>query len=144
MLALTIITVVDVILRSAFNSPIFGGQDIAQLFMIMVVCCSIAYSGRSGGQVAVELFDSFGGKRAMQRIRIIIKLISTSMLGILSWHLVISGFDAHEFGEATLTLEISFGPFFVILAAGIALYALVLLAEIYLLIMGRSIKYEGE
>ena len=144
LLALTVITVIDVTLRSAFNSPIFGGQDIAQLFMIMVVCCSVAYSGRSGGQVAVELFDSFGSKRSMRWIGITIKLISVAMLGVLSWHLVISGFDAHEFGEATLTLEISFGPFFIILAVGIALYLLVLVAEIYLLIQGRSIKYEGE
>ena len=144
LLALTVITVVDVTLRSAFNSPIFGGQDIAQLFMIMVVCCSIAYSGRSGGQVAVELFDSFGSERGMRWIGITIKMIGVAMLGVLSWHLVISGLDAHEFGEATLTLEISFGPFFIILAVGIALYLLVLMAEIYLLIQGRSIKYEGE
>ena len=144
MLALTVITVVDVTLRSAFNSPIFGGQDIAQLFMIMVVCCSVAYSGRSGGQVAVELFDSFGSERGMRWIGITIKMISVAMLGVLRWHLVISGLDAHEFGEATLTLEISFGPFFIILAVGIALYLLVLVAEIYLLIQGRSIKYEGE
>ena len=142
LLALTVITVVDVTLRSAFNSPIFGGQDIAQLFMIMVVCCSVAYSGRSGGQVAVELFDSFGSERGMRWIGITIKMISVAMLGVLSWHLVISGLDAHEFGEATLTLEISFGPFFVILAAGIALYLLVLVAEVYLLIQGRSTKYE--
>jgi TRAP-type C4-dicarboxylate transport system permease small subunit len=144
LLALTVITVVDVTLRSAFNSPIFGGQDIAQLFMIMVVCCSVAYSGRSGGQVAVELFDSFGSERGMRWIGITVKMISVAMLGVLSWHLVISGLDAHEFGEATLTLEISFGPFFIILAVGIALYLLVLVAEIYLLIQGRSIKYEGE
>ena len=144
LLALTVITVVDVTLRSAFNSPIFGGQDIAQLFMIMVVCCSVAYSGRSGGQVAVELFDSFGSERGMRWIGITVKMISVAMLGVLSWHLVISGLDAHEFGEATLTLEISFGPFFIILAVGIALYLLVLMADIYLLIQGRSIKYEGE
>ena len=144
LLALTVITVVDVTLRSAFNSPIFGGQDIAQLFMIMVVCCSVAYSGRSGGQVAVELFDSFGSERGMRWIGITVKMISVAMLGVLSWHLVISGLDAHEFGEATLTLEISFGPFFIILAVGIALYLLVLVAEVYLLIQGRSTKYESE
>lgn len=144
LLALTLITVIDVTLRSAFNSPIFGGQDIAQLFMIMVVCCSIAYSGRSGGQVAVELLDSFGSKQIMRWIGIMTKLISAVMLGVLSWQLVFSGIDAHQFGEATLTLEISFGPFFITLAAAIALYLLVLVAEIFLLMHGRSIKYEGE
>ena len=40
--------------------------------------------------------------------------------------------------------EMFLPPFFIILAVGIALYLLVLMAEIYLLIQGRSIKYEGE
>ena len=75
---------------------------------------------------------------------IVIKLISAIMLGVLSWHLVISGIDAHQFGEATLTLLISFGPFFVLLAIGILLYLLVILAEIGLLLKGHSTKYRGE
>jgi len=142
--ALTLITVMDVTLRSAFNSPIFGGQDIAQLFLITVVCSSIAYSGRSGGQVAVELLEGFSGTVTMRYMDIVIKLISAVMLGVLSWHLVISGIEAHQFGEATLTLLISFGPFFILLAIGILLYLLVLLAEILLLLQGYSTKYRGE
>ena len=144
LLALTLITVIDVTLRSAFNSPIFGGQDIAQLFLITVVCCSIAYSGRSGGQVAVELLEGFSNTTIIRYMDIVIKLISAIMLGVLSWHLVISGIDAHQFGEATLTLLISFGPFFVLLAIGILLYLLVILTEIGLLLKGHSTKYRGE
>ena len=144
LLALTLITVIDVTLRSAFNSPIFGGQDIAQLFMITVVCCSIGYSGRSGGQVAVELLEGFSNTATIRYMDIAIKIISAIMLGVLGWHLVISGIDAHQFGEATLTLLISFGPFFILLAIGILLYFLVLLAEILLLLQGFSTKYRGE
>ena len=144
LLALTLITVIDVTLRSAFNSPIFGGQDIAQLFLITVVCCSIAYSGRAGGQVAVELLEGCSNTTIIRYMDIVIKLISAIMLGVLSWHLVISGIDAHQFGEATLTLLISFGPFFVLLAIGILLYLVVLLAEIGLLLKGHSTKYRGE
>ena len=76
LLALTLITVIDVTLRSAFNSPIFGGQDIAQLFMITVVCCSIGYSGRSGGQVAVELLEGFSNTATIRYMDIAIKIIS--------------------------------------------------------------------
>ena len=144
LLALTLITVVDVTLRTAFNSPIFGGQDIAQLFLITVVCCSIGYSARSGGQVAVELLEGFSNTATIRYMDIAMKLISAVMLGVLSWNLVISGIDAHQFGEATLTLLISFGPFFVLLAIGILLYLLVLLAEILLLLQGYSTKYRGE
>ena len=80
----------------------------------------------------------------MRYMDIVIKLISAVMLGVLSWHLVISGIEAHQFGEATLTLLISFGPFFILLAIGILLYLLVLLAEILLLLQGYSTKYRGE
>ena len=92
----------------------------------------------------MELLEGYSNTATIRYIDIGMKLISAIMLGVLSWHLVISGIDAHQFGEATLTLLISFGPFFILLAIGILLYLLVLLAEIWLLLKGYSTKYRGE
>ena len=56
--ALMLLTVVDVTLR-AFGRPIFGAQDYTQLFLLVVVALSIAFSGRAGGHVAVDLLSLF-------------------------------------------------------------------------------------
>ena len=144
LLALTLVTVLDVTLRSGFNSPILGGRDIAQFFLIIVVSASIAYSARSGGQVVVELFGENLNATLKKWIDIVMKFIGFVMLLILAWHLSVSGFDAAEFGEASGTLQISYGPFMHISAFGMLLYAIVLLAEIVSLIRGHSIEYNGE
>jgi TRAP-type C4-dicarboxylate transport system permease small subunit len=144
LLALTLVTVLDVTLRTVFNSPIHGGRDLAQFSLIIVVCASIAYSARSGGQVVVELFENFASKNFMRLVDIGVKFIGFVMLLVLSGHLLISGNDASEFGEASGTLEVSYGPFMYAAAFGIFLYAIVLLAEIFQLIRGRSIAYNGD
>ncbi|MBT8352151.1 MAG: TRAP transporter small permease, partial [Deltaproteobacteria bacterium] len=56
-LSLMGITVIDVILRYFFSSPIFGARDISKLIMLTVVALSVAYSARTGGQVSIELFS---------------------------------------------------------------------------------------
>ena len=144
LLALTLVTVLDVTLRTVFNSPIHGGRDIAQFFLIIVVCASIAYSARSGGQVVVELFENVASERVMRWVDVVIKSIGLVMLLILSWQLSVSGFEALEFGEASGTLEISYGPFMQASAAGMLLYAVVLFSEIMQLIRGRSIEYKDD
>ncbi len=144
LLALTLVTVLDVTLRTVFNSPIHGGRDIAQFFLIIIVSASIAYSGRSGGQVVVELFENIASPKVMRWVDVIVKFIGFLMLMILAWHLSISGLDALEFGEASGTLQVSYGPFMHTAAFGILLYAVVLLVEMIQLIRGRSIEYKGD
>ncbi|MEC7489625.1 MAG: TRAP transporter small permease [Pseudomonadota bacterium] len=144
LLALTMVTVSDVIMRTVFNSPILGGRDIAQLFLVIVVSASVAYSGRSGGQVVVELFGNFVGERATRWTDIVVKFIGFCMLLVLSWHLSVSGSAALEFGEASGTLQISYGPFMHLSAAGIMLYAIVLLIEIISIFRGESLQYKNE
>ena len=46
-------------LRYVFNAPLFGGQDVAELALLTTVALAVAYCGRSGGHVAVDLI---GGK----------------------------------------------------------------------------------
>lgn len=124
------VTVVDVTLRYVFNSPIFGAEDFSSLSMSVAVAAAIAYSGKTGGQVSVELFVNLMSPRVTAVTEVIVRLLSISMLGILSWRLVIAGIDAAKYGEASFALLISFEPFFYILAASMLLYAIVLVAEL--------------
>ena len=86
----------------------------------------------------------FFGEAVLRWVDVVTKIIGFLMLMVLSWHLVISGMDALEFGESSGTLQISYAPFMYISALGIFLYAVVLLVEIIQLIRGRSIAFSGE
>jgi len=131
------ITVIDVILRHFFSSPIFGARDVSKLIMLTVVALSVAYSARTGGQVSIELFSDMMGPRIIRWTEMFVRFIAIVMLTILAWRLWLSGLNASEFGEASLALEIPFGPFYFILSLGMLLYAIVLIVEIPLLLRGR-------
>ncbi len=130
LLALGTLTITAVGFRYALNSPIFGAGDLKQILLLAVVTFSVAHSGRTGGQVAVEILESIGGPEITRWTDIIVKIIGVAMITILSWQLVINGINAADYGEASGSLTIPFGPFFIALACGMALYGLVLIVEI--------------
>ncbi len=137
LLGLIFLTVGDVALRYCFNAPLFGARDIAKLMLLIMVVLSTAYSARTGGQVAIEVFSSFLGPGWLRRIDITVRCGATVMLAVLSWRLTTSGMSAARFGEASLSLKIPFAPFYYLFACGMLLYAAVLVVEISLLLRGH-------
>jgi TRAP-type transport system small permease protein len=138
-MALILLIVADVVLRYFCNAPIFGARDLAKLLLVAMIALATAYSARSGGQVAIEVFSRFLGRRGLWAINIGVRGGAAIMLAILAWRLAASGLSAGRFGERSLTLAIPYAPFYFLLAFGMALYGLVLLAEISLLLQGEEI-----
>jgi len=139
-IGLAILIVTAVVFRYVFNSPIFGVDDFNQILLVCTVAFAVAYSGRTGGQVVVEILSIVSGPTLTRWTDIFVKLIGAVMMGILVWKLYESGLTAATYGETTSSLEITLQPFFWILALGMALYGLVLIFEMVALIRGRSIS----
>ena len=140
LIGLSLIIVTAVIFRYVFNSPIFGADDFNQMFLMATVAFSVAYSGRKGGQVVVEILTIVSGPSFIRRTDICVKFLGTVMIGFLVWVLIESGVNAAEYGETTRSLEITLQPFFWLLAFGMALYGIVLLLEMIALIRGRDLE----
>ncbi|HSM19215.1 MAG TPA: TRAP transporter small permease subunit, partial [Hyphomicrobiales bacterium] len=49
------LTVVGVVFRYGLNDPIFGLNDVSRMTLLVAVACSLAYGGRQGAHVAVDL-----------------------------------------------------------------------------------------
>ena len=141
LIGLSLITVTAVIFRYIFNSPIFGADDFNQMFLMATVAFGVAYSGRKGGQVVVEILTVVSGPTFTRRTDIFVKLLGFVMMCVLTWVLVESGINAAEYGETTRSLEITLKPFFWLLAFGMSLYGLVLLSEMVALLRGREMDY---
>ncbi len=139
LVGLTLTIVTAVIFRYIFNSPIFGADDFNEMFLLATVAFSIAYSGRKGGQVVVEILTIVSGNQFTRWTDIFVKLLGFIMMVVLVWVLIESGFNAQEYGETTRSLEITLQPFFWLLAFGMALYGIVLFFEMVALIRGHSI-----
>ena len=138
-IGLAVLIVTAVVFRYAFNSPIFGADDFNQILLVSTVAFAVAHSGRTGGQVVVEILTIVSGPNITRWTDILVKLLGAVMMGILVWKLIDSGITAAEYGETTSSLEITLKPFFWVLAFGMALYGVVLVAEMTALIRGRSL-----
>ena len=137
LLGLMGLTVVDVALRYFFNAPLFGARDAGKLMLLVMVALSVAYSARTGGQVVVEFFSRRMGPRLAAWTEGGARIAVTAMLAVLCRELWRSGRSASLFGETSMALGIPFGPFYKLLAAGMLLYAAVLIAELFLIARGR-------
>jgi len=133
-LFLMVLTVVDVMMRYLFNSPIFGVQDLLQLTLLLIVAFSTAFGGRTGAHIEIELFEHKMNPHFARWSLLVVRLTGVVLVGVLAWRLIENGLMSVMFGEATQQLLISYEPFYYILAAGMGLYAMVLLVESLLLV----------
>jgi TRAP-type C4-dicarboxylate transport system permease small subunit len=138
LLGLMGLTVVDVTLRYLFNAPLYGAHDVGKLMLMTMIALSVAYSARTGGQVVIAFFSHWMGPRLAVFSEAGARIAAIAMLLILSWRLWLSSDSAAAFGEASLALGIPFGPFYILLAVGMLLYAVVLAAELFLIFRGRA------
>jgi len=136
--ALVGLTVLDVGLRYVFNAPLYGARDVAEMLLLVMVALSMAYSARSGGQVAIALFSERLSPRLNRWREASLRMLGAAMLLVLTWRLWSNGRDAARFGEASLALGIPARPFYGLLALGMLLYAVVLLVEIPRALAGRA------
>ncbi len=123
------LTVVAVVMRYVFNAPILGAQDISELSLVLVVFLALAHCGWTGGHVAVDLISMFLKPENLRWTDSLVRAISGLLFVIVAWQTMRQGLDALEFGEASNLVEILHFPFFLVVAFGSAVYALVLFVQ---------------
>ncbi len=143
LLALMFLTVTDVGLRYFFNAPIFGGQDITVLFLLIVASLAIPYGGRAGSHVAVDLLGFVAGPKTLRWVDVAVRLSGAAMLAVVAWRSFLDGLSASLYGQTSDLLQLPFLPYYMINSLGMGLYSLVLIAEFWLLLRGRSLTRLG-
>lgn len=125
LMSLMVLTVAAVSLRKA-NHPIFGAQDISEAGLIAVVFFAMAYSGWTGGHIAVDLIGNVIKGRALQLLDVAVRLVCALFFVVVTWMTVIHGLDALEFGDGFNLLPIPHWPFYFVVAFGSGVFTLVL------------------
>ena len=126
LLFLMLLTVADVTLRK-FLEPIEGAQDISESGLIVVVFLSIAYSGWTGGHIAVDLIGGVLKGRALDMLDVAVRTFCGIFFVVVAWQSAIQGLDALEFGDGFNVLPIPHYPFYFVVAFGSLVFSGVLL-----------------
>jgi len=122
--------VADVFMRYVFNAPFQGTWDIVRLGFAVIVWGPMALGALKGSHIAMTyLLDKYP-RLPRLGADLIISLVTTGMLGLVSWRLVVLGMTLEATGTDTGVLKIPYAPFVYFAAAACAVMTLVFLAGI--------------
>lgn len=122
------------VMRKALNAPIVGAEDLLILSLVVIVGLSIPLGARTGAHIEIEVLESHMSAWFARWSMIVMKLMGIVLLGFMAWRLWHAGGTASKFGETTQQLLISFEPFYYLLSASAAIYAVVLALDIWQLL----------
>jgi len=125
LLCLMALTVAAVTLRK-FNDPILGTQDLSEAGLTIVVFFAMAYSGWTGGHIAVDLIGNFVSARRLAAVDAAVRIVCGLFFLVAAWQSLSQGLDALEFGDGFNLLDIPHHPFYFVIAFGSLVFALVL------------------
>ena len=124
------VTFVTVVWRYVLGQPIYGIDDVAKMTLVTAVACSLAYGARRHAHVQVDILGRLGGRKVTRFTDVLARLIGIATLAFTAKAVAVKGSCGMLCGNATADLTIPHMPFYMLLAVGFALYALVLLLEL--------------
>lgn len=126
-----VITVVDVVLRKFFLSPILGVTEYSQMIMVVILLAA-ASTGMADGHIKVDLVTSHLPPKVQQIIEIITLVLTCGMSLLMATSVAYAGYRAINSGLKFLTVKISQAPFILLYSLGLfvlAIAAVCLLVE---------------
>ena len=127
------------VMRKALNAPITGAEDLLILSLVVIVALSIPLGARTGAHIEIEVLESRMSAGFARWSMIVVKIMGAVLLAVMAWQLWHAGQSAARFGETTQQLLISFGPFYALLSVSVAIYAVVVVLDIWQLLRGEKI-----
>jgi TRAP-type C4-dicarboxylate transport system permease small subunit len=137
LLFMVVLISVGVVLRYALAMPILGLNEIVQLTSVAVVMLALPWATAEGVHVRVDVLDKTIGRTGRYLGDLLSRALSAFVLAVLVWRSALKAIDALEYGDATNMLGLPIWPFYAILALGMTLCAIVLIAQIAIL-FGRG------
>lgn len=117
------VTVVAVFWRYVLNAPIFGIEDISIVTLTVVAAGSVAYGGRKGAHVSINLLTYFWGRK-VTRFTDALMRFAVAAISLLAAYALVTKACGMQKACITSNLAIEHEPFFYVLAAAMGLYGL--------------------
>ena len=119
---------VDVFMRYVFNSPIYGVWDLCTIAFVIIIWGPMAMTAIKGSHIALTFILDRFPRLPRLLLELIISLVTSGMLGLVSWRILIYAIDMGATQVNTPSLRIPYEPFGYFVAFACAIMALAFLA----------------
>jgi len=130
LMAMVLLTVVDVVLRRIFNHPLSSSLELSQVMLVIVVFSSVAYCGIKRGHVRIDALTSKFSPKIQAILNCATGLIGVLLFSAMGWGSIVLALDKLANQSVTGILPIPVYPFVFLVAFGSILLALILLVQL--------------
>ena len=127
LVAVALLTVLDVALRYALNRPLPGTFELTQLAMSGIAFLGLGQAQRRGQHITIDLLYEGAPPAARRGMDGLAGLVSLLVAGAVSWRLLETMLRTRAGGEVTGVLSLPLYPAIGVAGAGFALFVLALL-----------------
>lgn len=132
LIGMALVTCTDVILRSAFNKPIFGSEEIVSIFAILAIGFALPYAHRQNAHVGVEILYRLLSAKSRRKIKLLTSGVSVLLFAALAWQMFIYARVTQNSGALSMNLELPMYRFVYALSFCLLVVALCMLQDILL------------
>lgn len=129
LVALMLITVVDVSGRYFFNAPLEGTLDLTQMSVVAMVYLGMAYTTYHGAHAVISVLYDRLPQPAARILDRIINLSAASLFVIIAWRTALNAIQIKQFGQSTQLLLLPLYPVYWVVVAGCVVTALIFLLQ---------------
>ena len=105
LVAMMVLTLVDVIGRYFFGEPIFGATEIISMMLAIVIFSGLGIANARDDHISVELIDQHIRRLSPRVYDAAIKLLSVIVMGIIAYVLFSQALENHHQNARTVVLE---------------------------------------
>ncbi|HJQ58191.1 MAG TPA: TRAP transporter small permease [Vineibacter sp.] len=141
--AMMVLTFIDVWGRYLLRKPVFGGYEVTEFLMGVLIFSGLPILCAREGHVSIDVLDTLIPRKWRRPQLAAVNLISAVALGVLAWRMFIQAEELWRNNEVTMTLKIPHGPFALLFAVLSAFACLACLAVFWAYLRGERRLVEG-
>ena len=124
-----LITLVQIILRSIFDIPLVGVEELSRYLFIAFVFMGLSYSFRMDGHIKLEGIGKYFPEKVKKLIEITIDILSVFVFAIISFSAIYTTISNYK--STTPTISIPFWIFFLPTILGFILLTIEHIKKVY-------------
>jgi TRAP-type transport system small permease protein len=130
LLAMMLLTVVDVVARYVFSRPVRGAFEITELMLVVLIFAGLPLVSFSDEHAVMDFIDRLLGSRGQRWLERLVQAACAAFMFLLTWLVWRKADRIWAYRDATDVLRIVYGPFVYFMAITLGLAGVIHLHKV--------------